>query len=240
MIDEYDAVTAYHYRAYRPPLHGRILAECIENKGKYPKGLDIGSGTGHSSLALTPYCNMVAGVEPSLVMRQKALKHAQVEYFDYDKNRLPFDDATFDLITLAGSLYYGKSQRLLDEIVRVGTKDGSVILYDFELLLDEALHELDLKNLGESSYNHQEDFSGLSEQKLSQIRAGSNEMEVNMGANDLAHILLSIKTFYLYLVDLHRKERLHEKIASLLRPIVGREGFTTKAQTYYKVYRIVK
>ncbi len=240
MIDEYDDVTAYHYRAYRPPLHGEILAECIENKGKYAKALDIGSGTGHSSLALTHFCDEVFGVEPSSLMRQQALKHANVEYFDYDKSRLPFDDATFDLITLAGSLYYAKSQRLLDEIVRVGTRDGSVIVYDFELLLDETLHGLNLKNLGESSYNHQEDFSGLSEQKLSQIRAGSNEMEVKIGASDLAHIVLSIKAFYVYLVDLHGKERLLEKIANLLRPIVDREGFTTKAKTYYKVYRIVK
>ena len=51
MDNEYDEITAYHYLKYRPPLHELILAKGLKADPTYVEGLDIGCGTGQSSIA---------------------------------------------------------------------------------------------------------------------------------------------------------------------------------------------
>ena len=51
--EHYDSFTAMHYAAYRPPLHEVILDKTIE--GKFDLGLDVGCGTGTSSIALASF-----------------------------------------------------------------------------------------------------------------------------------------------------------------------------------------
>ncbi|MGB5555068.1 MAG: class I SAM-dependent methyltransferase, partial [Flavobacteriaceae bacterium] len=80
MSNDYDEITANHYLAYRPPLHDIILKKCLKNLERRKKGLDIGSGTGHSALALVEFCDEVIGIEPSLAMRKIALPHIQIQY----------------------------------------------------------------------------------------------------------------------------------------------------------------
>jgi len=59
----YDAITASHYSAYRPPFHSIILERALRQNKKRQLGVDIGCGTGHSAQALTEYCNFVVGLE---------------------------------------------------------------------------------------------------------------------------------------------------------------------------------
>ena len=239
MTDEYDDLTAHHYRAYRPLLHSQILRKCLSKDEKYAKGLDIGSGTGHSSLALTHFCQKVFGIEPSLAMRQKALPHPNVVYQDYTNGRLDFIDDMFDIITLAGSLYYAKSQGLLYELVRVGQNKATILVYDFEILLDEVLAKVKIK-IPQDLYNHHEDFSGLVNHGLVEFDAGTHTMEVHLGVSDLAHLLLSVKSIYWSVVDAHESPDLHGKLMELLYPIANQGSFALKAKTYHRMYRIVK
>lgn len=240
MTNEYDESTAHHYRAFRPLLHSQILRKCYSKDEKYAKGLDIGSGTGHSSLALTHFCHEVIGIEPSLAMRQMGLHHPNVIYRDYTNGRLDFIDNMFEIITLAGSLYYAKSQGLLNELVRVGQNKTTILVYDFEILLDEVLAKVKIKIPQDNLYNHQEDFSGLVNEGLVALGAGTNKMEVYMSVSNLAHLLLSVKAIYLSLVDSHKKTDLHGKLMELLYPISNQGSFTLKAKTYHRMYRIVK
>ena len=240
MTNEYDYITAYHYRVYRPPLHGKILNRCLGKKEKFAKGLDIGSGTGHSSLALTNFCHEVIGVEPRRDMRHKALTHPQVKYMDYANGELEFNEATFDIVTFAGSLFYAKSQLLLDEVVRVAQPNGLVVAYDFELCLDDVLDKLNIKSREENFYNHEENFSGLVNHRVHEISKNTHEMETTMKTSELVHVLLSVKTFYLALADKHGISELHEKITGLLNPVSDQESFTIRSKTFHTTYRIVK
>lgn len=115
---DYNAITARHYAAYRPPLHSLILGRCLEDENKFTLGLDIGCGTGQSSIALYEFCERVIGIEPSTEMLSGALTHPHVDYVFFDQERIDFPDNSFDVVTLAGSLFYAKSQILLDEILR--------------------------------------------------------------------------------------------------------------------------
>ena len=76
---EYNFDTAFHYKAYRPPLHTIILDNCIGNL-LFEKALDVGCGLGHSSIALTNFCDKVIGYDPSEPMIQQAKKHERVNY----------------------------------------------------------------------------------------------------------------------------------------------------------------
>ena len=74
MSNDYDNITAYHYSFYRPALHLPILESCLEGK-YFEKGLDIGCGTGHSSIALANFCNEIVGLDPSSDMLNLSLIH---------------------------------------------------------------------------------------------------------------------------------------------------------------------
>ena len=62
MIKEYDNITALHYAAYRPSLHAKILKARFDYSKKFELGLDVGCGTGQSSIALANYCKSVIGM----------------------------------------------------------------------------------------------------------------------------------------------------------------------------------
>lgn len=240
MIDEYDDITAYHYRAYRPPLHRDILDRYFDTKERFTLGLDVGSGTGHSSLALARFCEKVFAIEPSPAMRKMALAHPKVTYKDYPTDRFDFEDGTFDVFTFAGSLVYAKSQHLLNELIRIGEKGAIIFIYDFEIDLEEVLTELEIKISESSFYNHQEDFSGLENSKLVKAESGRDQMKVTMTSSDLAHILLSVKTFYMSLLELHGEEKLFGKLVELLNVTSHNGIFNIKAKTYHTLYKVVK
>src|SRR5699024_11326965 len=67
----YSDLLAYHYSAYRPPLHALILKRLLAPENSFQTGVDIGCGTGYSARALAPYCEHVYGVDPSQCARDR-------------------------------------------------------------------------------------------------------------------------------------------------------------------------
>ncbi len=85
----YDAITALHYSAYRPPLHSIILGRALRENKKRRIGLDIGCGTGRSAQELANFCNHVVGLEPSKSMLFKTEKHEKVNYVNSPGEQIP-------------------------------------------------------------------------------------------------------------------------------------------------------
>lgn len=113
MTERYDGETAAHYAAYRPPLHERILEGLVESDEEFSSGLDLGCGTGCSSVALRKYCERVCGVEVSREMLELARAHEGITYHvgsAGDLERLPGNP--FDVVSFAGSMFYTKSPAL--------------------------------------------------------------------------------------------------------------------------------
>jgi predicted TPR repeat methyltransferase len=71
-MEIYDAYTAFHYNAFRPPLHGSILRQCL-GQDSFSKVLDIGCGAGHSTVALAEFCQKAVGFDVSQSTLQQAL-----------------------------------------------------------------------------------------------------------------------------------------------------------------------
>ncbi len=196
---DYDRATAFHYAAYRPDLHERILAEFLQPMPQ-ATGLDIGCGTGQSAITLSKFTRRVIGIEPSEAMLQKALQHPNVSYLLFNGRDLPFSQPQFSIITMAGSWFYAASQHLLNQLLQVLLPNGSVLLYDFNICLSDVLSALGIR-LAETAtpYNHALDFSAFEHAPLQVVQQLKKDIDFPVAAENLVHLLLSLKEVYLLL-----------------------------------------
>ena len=71
---EYTTDIATHYKSFRPPLHEILLKRSLKNQ-RFESALDIGCGTGNSTIALAKYCASVTGYDPNKSMIQYSESH---------------------------------------------------------------------------------------------------------------------------------------------------------------------
>ena len=242
MTDEYDQITSFHYSAYRPPLHNLILDKCISDNRRYESGLDIGCGTGQSSIALAAYCEKVTGIEPSEQMLKKSIIHDKVRYHLFNGIDLDFSNDIFDLITFAGSLYYAKSQRLLDEVIRVSKPNAKIIIYDFDVILDNIMKNLmgRLPDPNNQKYNHAEDFSGLRQGNIQKEITSKDQVSLKISSSEILHLLLATKDYYILLLERYGKDKLENKINSALEKIIPPKAYTLEVNIYFTIYKVIK
>ncbi|HUQ97829.1 MAG TPA: class I SAM-dependent methyltransferase, partial [Gemmatimonadaceae bacterium] len=190
MSERYDDAAAAHYSAYRPPLHSLILGRVLRRGRSTAVGLDVGCGTGHSAIALAEYCANVYAFDASPPMLARAAKDDRVAYFAGRVEKLPIQNHAVDLVTFAGSLFYVNRDATGVEIRRVCSRNAQVIVYDFEILLDEILQRcgIDPQSAG-SKYDHGVNFSG--DPGFAEVIVTNERLSVEMSALELTHILLS-------------------------------------------------
>tara|TARA_R110002051_G_scaffold30172_1_gene69862 strand:+ start:32499 stop:33227 length:729 start_codon:yes stop_codon:yes gene_type:complete len=242
MTKEYDEITASHYSAYRPSLHSEILKAFFKSNKEFELGLDIGCGTGQSSIALASYCKKVVGIDPSIKMLEKSIHHPKVNYQLISTNTLNFDSDTFHIITFAGSLYYAKSQSMLDEIVRVAKKNSRIIIYDFEIFLEEIFQKLGLQSdiIQTTDYDHQTNFSELEEQSIKLENEIQRSVTLDIQIADLAHLVLSSKDNYAIFASLLSTYNLYSETKKKLQSVFKNEMTTLKAMTFLTSYQVFK
>lgn len=238
MMYTYDDEIAGHYAAFRPPLHELILDKFLANLPFFKMGLDIGCGTGTSSIALAGYCEKVIGIDPSPSMLDRAIFHPQVTYLPFDGRQLNLFGEDFDIITFAGSLFYAKSQSLLDEVVRVGKNKSLILIYDFEIVWEEILASFGIQNQsGNTDYNHMVDFSGLELSKVEKVKSLKEMIKINILAQNLAHVFLAEEGIYPILKDKFPKHDLYEFVSNELSKVKLDE---MKVNVFLSVYQIKK
>jgi SAM-dependent methyltransferase len=238
MSTAYDPITARHYAAYRPSLHLPILQKCLDEKSRFAYGLDVGCGTGQSALALTHFCEKVMAIDPSTSMLENAIPHYQIEYRPCNGQDLDFKHNTFDSITFAGSLYYAKSQHLLEEVVKVTKHNALVIIYDFEILLDPTLIGLGVTppSKQQLAYDHAVDFSDLDSRNLQLRNKVKEEMAFTISPKNLSHLLLADNDYYKLLASKFGEADLFEKLTERLQGTTGSDNLQIGALIYYTLY----
>ncbi len=96
--------------------------------------LEVGAGTGeHTGVLLATGAHVTASdiSEHSLEVVKKRYKGASnFETKVADMESLPFEDESFDVVSIAGSLSYGDNQKVMGEIYRVLKRDGVFIAVD--------------------------------------------------------------------------------------------------------------
>jgi ubiquinone/menaquinone biosynthesis C-methylase UbiE len=241
MEKQYDLITAKHYAAYRPPLHKIIIEKCINRDNQFQQGLDIGCGTGQSAIALADYCSKVIGIEPSRDMLKMSIIHPKIEYKEYDKKKLAFPDSTFDVVTFAGSLFYAKSQELLDEVVRVCQDFSTIILYDFNVSFEDIYSRLNiLHQIENTNYDYKVDFSGLENNELDKLTSFEEIISLKITSSNLAHLILSMKRAYKVIVKKYNVTDPFTLLVEKLETMTDRNLHELKAKIYYTNYRYLR
>nr|WP_194956698.1 class I SAM-dependent methyltransferase [Enterovibrio baiacu] len=211
-----------------------ILARIFKQSDKVDVGLDIGCGTGVSSIALAPYCTSVLGIDPSEAMIAQAVEAQGITYQLGSGEAIPLADNTVDVVTFAGSLSYAKTETLVGELVRVCAPKARIIAYDFDVCLEETLlllgSQVDVKT---SAYDHAINFSGSPE--LEEEKVVKDTLGLEMDSEQLAHVLLSSTKRYDVFTTMFKSDSPFEPLVKKLDAI----GLlhTVNADIYYSTYR---
>jgi SAM-dependent methyltransferase len=132
-IFEHDRVAA-GYASARPYLHPEVFGrvrELIGTSGPLRRALDVGCGTGLSSVALLDLAREVIGVDASVPMLRRASKAEHVRYLASSAEALPFRNGSFHLVAACGSIDWVDRARFLPRAAEVLVSSGWLTPVDF-------------------------------------------------------------------------------------------------------------
>jgi SAM-dependent methyltransferase len=132
-IFQHDRV-ASGYATARPWLHPEVFALARRIAGidaAVGRALDVGCGTGLSSVALLSLAREVVGTDASLEMLRRARRAGGVRYAAATGESLPFRDGAFDLIVACGSIDWIDRARFLPRAAALLGPGGWLVSLDF-------------------------------------------------------------------------------------------------------------
>jgi SAM-dependent methyltransferase len=112
------------------PLGPRLVEACGIGPGM--RVLDVAAGTGNASLPAAALGADVTASDltPELLdagRRRAEAAGLELEWVEADAERLPFDDASFDVVMSSiGAMFAPRHQAVADELVRVCRPDGTI------------------------------------------------------------------------------------------------------------------
>lgn len=126
------------YDNYRPESPVAVLHDIIQLY--YPKKpldtlVDVGCGTGLSTVLWTNYANQVIGIERNRAMLDIAQSKvsangANLRFLAGDSEHIPLPDTLADIITCSQAFHWMMPQETLAEFVRLLKPNGMVAIYD--------------------------------------------------------------------------------------------------------------
>ncbi len=135
------AAAAKRYQRGRPFHHPQATGRILSVLGKTHVGrvLDVACGTGLSTIALADHAQLVVGVDASEAMVAAAPARPHVLYGVAEAETLPFNERTFELVTVASGVHWFRQGDFFDEVARVLQRGECLFLYDhpFKGCIDE-------------------------------------------------------------------------------------------------------
>lgn len=116
------------------PIPPQIITQIIMIYRKSPQMvLDIGSGTGLSTMIWKDISTKVIGIEPNDDMRNTAVSDSKANNVDYQKgfsNNTGLPSDSVDIITISQAFHWMDIQSTLEETYRILKADGVFAVYD--------------------------------------------------------------------------------------------------------------
>lgn len=127
-----DPKRAAVYHESRPSFHAEALKQFHKTNPTllYQTSLDVGCGTGQSSVALADWSSSVIAIDNSQSMLDNAVPHAKVTYQLADAENMPFPESSFDLVFVASSFHWFEKRKFLNQVKKVLRKNGKFLIYD--------------------------------------------------------------------------------------------------------------
>jgi|TARA_B110000263_G_scaffold28614_1_gene21754 SAM-dependent methyltransferase len=227
---EYNFDTAFHYKAYRPPLHTIILDNCIGNL-LFEKALDVGCGLGHSSIALTNFCDKVIGYDPSEPMIQQAKKHERVNYL----SNLKYLKDKYNLLCFFGSLFY-IDKEMLEFYFDYLVPDGNILCCDFEVNYESVIEDLKISE-SKLNYDHTKNLDAYNNEQNILIKSEQFEVEFDCQNYELVHLLLTEKNIKDELLRKFYSKNFYQQILNKFEKIYPSNKVTLKTKMFYSYYK---
>ncbi len=123
---------AARYAGNRPQSQGRVLGWVNTLLGEalpVARALDVGCGTGHSTVALLPLAKSVVGLDSSRFMLAQTERHPAIDYRCGYAEALPFARGSFDLLTVCSAYHWFDQDKFLAESARVLRGGGWLVVY---------------------------------------------------------------------------------------------------------------
>lgn len=128
------ARVAEGYASTRPYLHPEVLRRVSELIGRdvcFRRALDVGCGTGLSSVALRALAAEVVGTDASRAMLVRAMPSPGVSYVAAAAESLPFGERVFDLVLACGSMDWIDRPRFMPQAMDLIEPGGWLVSLDF-------------------------------------------------------------------------------------------------------------
>jgi len=125
---------AMGYASARPYLHPEVFARVRQIVGagrRFRRALDLGCGTGLSSIALLDLAERVVGVDTSLDMLRHARRANGVRYVACGAETPAFREGLFDLAVACGSMDWVDRSRFMPRAAELVERGGFLVSLDF-------------------------------------------------------------------------------------------------------------
>jgi ubiquinone/menaquinone biosynthesis C-methylase UbiE len=124
---------AVRYASGRPYFHPIVISRVRERlalKQPLSIALDVGCGTGLSSVALLEITKRIVGVDSSADMIALAARNSRINYVIASAEYIPFNAPVFDLITLSEVIHWLDWLVFLEKARSVLQPQGALVIYD--------------------------------------------------------------------------------------------------------------
>lgn len=121
------------YDLYRPSLPNKIVEFINDIVGKDNVVVDIGCGTGLSTIALSSCANKIIGIDCNKEMLDVAetKRKANVNFIHTNAEHTGLDTCSVDIVFCCQSFHWLKTDKAMSEIHRILKNDGFLILIDY-------------------------------------------------------------------------------------------------------------
>jgi ubiquinone/menaquinone biosynthesis C-methylase UbiE len=124
---------AERYAKGRPYFHPQVVSRIkayLSLAEPVARALDVGCGTGLSTIALKTIARHVVGVDNAAEMIALAPTDPQIEYFIAPAEKIPVDDNAFDLITISSAFHWMNRSAFFTEAHKILRSQGWLVVYD--------------------------------------------------------------------------------------------------------------
>jgi len=128
---------AYTRMAQTTDEGGLAALVMLTGAGERHRVLDVACGPGFLTMAFARQCGAAVGVDATEEMLSRARAEVRrrgldnVEFRAADAERLPFDDASFDIVSCRAAFHHFlRPQRVVAEMKRVARRDGRLLIAD--------------------------------------------------------------------------------------------------------------
>ncbi len=127
-----NGMVAERYARARPNIHPTAIErfrQISQLRKQFPLALDVGCGTGQSTVALAGIAEKIVGIDRSFEMLKHALPHPNVAYVQATAECTPFRDSQFDLVSAAQAFHWFDPEAFLTESFRLLAMLGWLMVY---------------------------------------------------------------------------------------------------------------